>query len=72
MEISKNIILIGISITCIGVFLFFLSKIPWFGNLFGDVNYENKNLRVYFPITSMIVISFIISIVLNIFYRIFK
>ena len=37
----------------------------WFGKLPGDIRIEKENSRVFFPITSMIVISIILTVVVN-------
>ena len=45
-----------------------LGKIPW-GRLPGDIVIEREIARFYFPITTMIIISVVISIVLALFRR---
>jgi hypothetical protein len=72
MEIGKSLILIGLSITLIGFILLFSSKLSFFGNLFGDIKFQNENIKFYFPFTSMIAISVVLTIVINILYRLFK
>ncbi len=39
----------------------------WIGNLPGDIKYKTQNTSFYFPITSMIVISILLSILFKIF-----
>ncbi|SDB18211.1 Protein of unknown function [Desulfonatronum thiosulfatophilum] len=41
----------------------------WFGKLPGDIRYESGRSRVFIPITSMIVISIVISVLINLFRR---
>ncbi|WP_114456951.1 MULTISPECIES: DUF2905 domain-containing protein [unclassified Halanaerobium] len=66
---SKILIIIGlILITAGAVSLFFKPFFSWFGSLPGDIKIEKENYKLYFPITSML----IISIILNIVYWIFK
>lgn len=72
MELGKSLILIGFSITFIGFILFFSNKFSFFGNLLGDMKFENENFKFYFPFTSMILLSVVLTIVINIFYRLFK
>lgn len=43
----------------------------WFGNLPGDIRIERENTRIYFPLTSMILISVGLSLVLYIARRLF-
>lgn len=63
-EIGKTIIIIGIAITAIGgVIYLWGDKFSWFGNLPGDVKIEKENVKVYFPVVSMIVISVILSLI---------
>ena len=72
MELGKSLILIGISIALAGFILLFSSKFSFFGNLLGDIKFQNENIKFYFPFTSMIVVSIVLSIVINLIYRFFK
>lgn len=39
--------------------------VSWFGSLPGDIRIEGENSRVFIPITSMIVLSVILTVVVN-------
>lgn len=41
--------------------LVFLGLFDWFGRLPGDIRIEGERTRIYFPITSMILISIVLS-----------
>ncbi|HDQ93191.1 MAG TPA: DUF2905 domain-containing protein [Synergistetes bacterium] len=41
----------------------------WFGRLPGDIRYQGARTRVFVPVTSMIIVSVILTIVLNLFFR---
>jgi len=41
----------------------------WFGRLPGDIRFERDGVRVYFPIVSMVVVSFVLSALLWLFRR---
>ena len=72
-EISKILITLGIVIFLFGMVLYFFgNKIDWFGNLFGDIKIIKSNYGFYFPITSMIVVSIILTILINLFSKFFK
>jgi hypothetical protein len=43
----------------------------WFGRLPGDIRIETDSTRVYVPITSMLIVSVVISIVLGVIRRLF-
>jgi len=67
---SKLLIGIGLTILVIGLVLRYAPwLLHWFGRLPGDINTQRDNVRIFVPITSMIVISILISIIINIFFR---
>jgi hypothetical protein len=41
----------------------------WFGKLPGDINYETEQTRVFIPITSMLLISIVVSLLLYLLRR---
>ena len=67
---AKILIGLGIVLVIIGViWLLFPSAFSWIGNLPGDIKHTSGNTRVYCPIVTMIVISIVGSIILNLFNR---
>ena len=72
MELGKVLILVGFSITVIGFIIMFSIKFSFFGNLIGDIKYQNENIKINFPFTSMILVSIILSFIINILYRLFR
>jgi len=63
---GKLLIFIGGIIVAIGLlYTYFPQAISWFGNLPGDIKIEKPNTKVYFPITSMIVLSVLFSLVMR-------
>ena len=72
-HIGKVLITSGIIMLTVGVcVVYFSDKIKWFGNLPLDFSYKSDSTRFYAPIGSMILLSVILSIVANIFYKFFK
>lgn len=61
--VAKVFILAGALTTVIGVLFLFLDKIPWLGNLPGDIYIQRKNFSIYLPITTCIIISVILSLI---------
>ncbi len=56
------------------VFIFENSGIKllnWFGNLPGDIKIEKDNFKFYFPITSMIIVSIVLTLLLKVLRRFF-
>ena len=63
---GKWLVVAGLIIIVVGLILQFAPYlVKWFGHLPGDINIKKGNTRVYFPITSMILISAILTIIVN-------
>ena len=67
--IGKSLIFVGILLIIIGIFFILGNKIPHFGRLPGDIMVKKENFSLYFPITTCILISIVISIILFLFTR---
>lgn len=60
----------GALLVLIGLALKFAPwTINWFGRLPGDLRFESGNTRVFIPITSMIVLSLVLTVLVNLFRR---
>jgi hypothetical protein len=64
------IVLLGAAVVVIGL-LVWSGALSWFGRLPGDIRIERPNARVYFPITSMILLSLALTVILNLLRRFF-
>ncbi|HJO94422.1 MAG TPA: DUF2905 domain-containing protein [Victivallales bacterium] len=71
-SIGMTIIFFGVILVIIGIVFLFYNRIPFIGKLPGDISFKGKNSSFYFPVTTCIIISIILSVVLNLFFRIFK
>lgn len=66
-ETGKWIIGIGIIILLIGIVIYFFhDKLHWIGRLPGDIRIEKENFRFYFPITTMIIASVLLTLIVSI------
>ena len=63
-NIGKLLIVIGLFIAGIGVALLLSGKVPWLGRLPGDFLFQGKQSSFYFPLTTSILISVVLSLVL--------
>jgi len=62
---GKLLIYIGLLIIVAGlIWHFFGDKLGWIGNLPGDIRIENGNTKIFFPITTMILFSLLLSTVM--------
>jgi len=64
------LILLGILMVIIGLLLK-LGVLGWLGNLPGDIQVKRDGFRFYFPITSMILVSVVLSLLLSLIRRFF-
>ncbi len=72
-DFARILIITGLAIAFAGlVLLVALRVFPWLGNLPGDFQIEGRNYRIYFPLATMILISILGTIILNIVIRIFR
>jgi len=72
VHFGKILILIGIIITVAGlVFYFAGDKFGWLGHLPGDIQLVKKNIRIYIPITTMIIISIFLTFILYLIRKLF-
>jgi hypothetical protein len=64
------VIVVGLAVVVLGV-LIWSGALGWFGRLPGDVRVERDGLRIYFPLTSMILVSIVLSLLSYLVRRLF-
>jgi hypothetical protein len=71
-ETGKWIIAVGILIIIAGVVVYFFNdKLNWIGRLPGDIRVERGNFKFYFPITTMVIFSLLLTIIIQVIRRFF-
>ncbi len=68
-DIGKIIIFIGLLLVVIGFVCIVVNKLPFIGKLPGDMAIERKNYSFYFPVTTCIIVSIILSFILWFFNK---
>lgn len=68
MRTGNLIIGAGIALVVVGIAVRF-GLFSWFGKLPGDIRSESEHTTVFIPITSMLVVSIVGSIILNLLAR---
>ncbi|MDH3831670.1 MAG: DUF2905 domain-containing protein [Gammaproteobacteria bacterium] len=67
---ARWLIIAGSIILVLGLTLQFAPwLLNWFGKLPGDIRIESGRSRIFIPITSMIIVSVIVTLLINIFRR---
>ncbi|MBI4551392.1 MAG: DUF2905 domain-containing protein [Candidatus Latescibacteria bacterium] len=67
--LAKGLILLGMMSVIVGAGLLLADKIPFIGRLPGDISFQWKNVSVYVPLATCILISIVLTILLNLFSR---
>lgn len=65
---QRTLIIMGICILLAGLLWPWLSKLP-LGRLPGDIIINKPNLRIYIPITTMVVLSLLLTLILRILHK---
>ncbi|HXH10191.1 MAG TPA: DUF2905 domain-containing protein [Alphaproteobacteria bacterium] len=63
-NVGKLLILVGGMLIIVGAVMILAGKIPWLGRLPGDIYIQRPNFTFYFPLTTSILISIVLSLVL--------
>ncbi|MCB9451732.1 MAG: DUF2905 domain-containing protein [Anaerolineaceae bacterium] len=71
-SIGRVLLLIGVGLALLGGVLMLLGRLPFFsnlGNLPGDIRIQGQGFSCFVPIVSMILLSVILTVLLNIVIR---
>lgn len=67
---ARWIMIAGAAIFVVGAIMHFAPwMLNWFGRLPGDIRIESENGKFYFPITSMLIVSVVLTVIVNLFRR---
>jgi len=71
-DLGKWLIFLGVILAVVGLIIWlFGNRLGWMGHLPGDIRIENDNVHFYFPITTMIIVSIVLSLLFTILSRLF-
>ena len=62
------LVVVGLGLVAVGA-LFWLGLLSWFGRLPGDMRVERPGFRFYAPITTMVIVSVLLTLVMTIIRR---
>ncbi len=65
---QKYLIITGVILVVLGILWPWLGNLP-LGRLPGDIMINRLNLKIYFPIMTMVVISLVISLIVWLFHK---
>jgi hypothetical protein len=68
-DIGKLLIFFGIIMILLGLVFTFAGKIPHLGGLPGDIEIHTKRVHFYFPIVTSLLISLVLTVIINLIVR---
>lgn len=68
-SLGRMLLYIGVVLVLIGGFFILAAKVPWFGRLPGDIVYRRGGMTIFLPITTMILVSLVLTLLMNIVWR---
>jgi uncharacterized protein HemY len=65
-DTGKWMMVIGFIIVIAGIVVYFFhDKLNWIGRLPGDIRIEKQNVRFYFPFTTFLIASVLLTVIIN-------
>ena len=61
--------MLGLVVAVGGLVMMVLPRMPWLGRLPGDLNIERANFSVHVPLVTCLVVSAVLTLILNLFFR---
>jgi hypothetical protein len=71
-DMGRLLMVMGALIFVIGLVMMVAGRLPGIGNLPGDIAVERGNFRFYAPLGAMIVLSLVLTLILNVVIRLFR
>jgi hypothetical protein len=70
MSLGKILVYLGLALLALGLALSYAPGLfGWFGKLPGDIRIEGEHGSLFIPITSMVVVSIVLTVLVNLLFR---
>ena len=67
---ARWLIIAGVILVVASLVLHYMPSVfSWFGKLPGDIRIESERGKFFFPITSMVIVSVVLTVLFNLFRR---
>jgi hypothetical protein len=67
--LGKMFLLIGLGFLVFGVIFLLFAQVFKLGRLPGDIVFQRENFTIFFPLATSIIISIVLTIIINLFIR---
>lgn len=68
-DVGRLLIVAGACLIIVGGFFALGGRVPFLGRLPGDISFRSGNVQVYFPLVTCLLLSAILTLLLNLFFR---
>jgi hypothetical protein len=67
--VGRMLVILGVLLVIVGLGFMFADKIPYIGRLPGDIYVKREKFSFYFPLTTSIIVSIILTVLFSIFRK---
>ena len=67
--LGRTLVVLGLALAGLGGLLLLAGHVPWLGRLPGDISIERDNVRFYAPLATGLLLSVLLTLILNLFLR---
>ena len=71
-SLGKLVAVAGVALLVLGGLIWLAGRIPALGHLPGDIRLQRGNVSCFFPLTTMIIVSVLLTVILNIILRLLR
>lgn len=68
-SVGKTLMIFGLLLLVAGAVVYFGGKYSLLGKLPGDIHVERENFSFHFPVVTSLIVSIVLTIILNLFLR---
>ena len=70
--IGRSLLILGALIALTGAAVLVFSRLPFLGRLPGNISFETDGFSFFFPVVTCILLSIILTVVINVAIRLFR
>jgi hypothetical protein len=67
--IGRGLVILGVVFALVGCLLWLAPQVPFLGKLPGDIRIERPGFKLYFPITTCVLLSVVLTLVAQLWSR---
>ena len=69
---GRWLVVFGVVLAIVGLVVMFAGRIPWLGRLPGDILVQRDGVTVFIPLATMLLVSIVLTVLLNLVARLFR